>query len=202
MMAIFGCKPCQPSDPTTDTVKVNSPVMEAQVREEVQEAQQRAAAEEEARRQAEEAAQKQARLLALEEEARRRAEFERQQEQKRRELALAEEEARRRQEAAERLRQAEEQKLAEERQRRKEVVDAFLKANKFKGVNAPKKSMLGTTYPLHRAVEKVDVQMVEDLIQEGADTQQKNSYGRTPAQLAQKKDKKGSHTAILQKLEA
>jgi len=201
-MSIFGCKPCQPSDPATDTVKVNAPTMEVPLREEeIQEAQALAAAEEEAKRQAEEAAMEAARRLAAEEEARRRAELERQQEQIRRAQALAEEEARRRHEEAERLRQAEE-KLAQEKRRRKEAVDAFLKANKFKGVGIPKKSMLSTTYALHCAVEKVDVHMVEDLIKEGADAQQKNSNGRTPAQLAQKKNKNGSHTVILQILEA
>merc|ERR1712060_528591 len=96
---------------------------------------------------------------------------------------------------------AEEKKLAQERQRRKDAVDAFLKANKFKGPSAPKRSMMSTTYPLHCAVEKVDVQMVEDLIQEGASSHQKDSYGRTPAQLAHKRNKNGSQAAILRKLE-
>jgi len=208
-MSLLGCKQCQPSDPATDTVKVNMPVPQ---RKEEEDAQRFAAEEEEARRrQAEEDAREQARLLAKREEDLRRAEFEKQQEQKRRELALAEEEEearRRREEAerarqaeeAERARQAEEERLAQERQKRKEAVDSFLKANKFKGVGTSKRSMLSTTYPLHCAVQKCDVQMVEHLVREGADPQQKNSHGRTPAELAQKSDKKGSHAAILRTL--
>lgn len=171
--------------------------------EEIREAQRRSEEEEAKRRQAEEDAKEQARLLAAEEEARRRAEVERKQEEERRRAQLkAEEEARRKQEEAAQARRAEEERLAKERRRRKDAVDVFLKANKFKGVSIAKKGMLSTTYPLHCAVEKGDVQMVDDLIQEGADRSQKNSKGRTPTQLAQKKDKQGSHAAILRKLEA
>jgi len=108
--------------------------------------------------------------------------------------------ARRRQAEAEQLRQEEEKRMAEEMQRRKDAVDSFLKANKFKGVGTAKRSMLRTTYPLHLAVEKGDVQLVEDLIREGADALQKN-YSKTPLQLAQKKDKKGSHAAVIAKIQ-
>jgi len=108
--------------------------------------------------------------------------------------------AKRRQEEAESLRRAEEERLVLESKKRKEAVAAFLIEHDFTGVNASKRSMLRTTYPLHFAAEMGKAQVVEMLIQEGADTQQKKSAGKTPVQMAQKKNKNGSHAAVIRVL--
>merc|ERR1719230_1296844 len=114
--------------------------------------------------------------------ARRRAEEQRRQEQ--------EAELQRKHEEAERLRQAEE---AERAVQNKALVQAFLKEKGFKAVDAPKRSLLRTTYALHCAAECGNERLVELLLQEGADPNQKNSAGKTAAEVAQKKSKKGSH---------
>lgn len=41
------------------------------------------------------------------------------------------------------------------------------------------------------------MRQVDQLLKSGAKATQKNSSGRTPAQVAAKKDKKGSHSAVL-----
>jgi ankyrin repeat protein len=60
--------------------------------------------------------------------------------------------------------------------------------------------MLRTTYPLHRAAELGDEKMVESLLAEGADPAQKNSSGKTAVQVANGKNKKGSHSGAMRVL--
>lgn len=130
-------------------------------------------------------------LRAAEEIARRQAEEER---------LRAEAEALAQQEAADlaarqqREREEEEQTL---RQERRAQVDAFLKAERFAGVGSARKRMLKTTYPLHRAAEMGNGKMVEYLLAEGADPTQVDSSGRTAAQVAERKNKRGSHGGAL-----
>jgi len=129
--------------------------------------------------------EEQERLRAAEEGARRQAEEER----LRAEAEEADLAARQQRE-----REEEEQKL---RQERKAQVDAFLKAERFTGVGSARKSMLKTTYPLHRAAEAGNAKMVEHLLAEGADPAQVDSSGRTAAQVAARKNRRGSHGAAL-----
>jgi hypothetical protein len=198
-MSIFKCSPCSPSDPATDTVKVSVPDAGFGVDAEM-------AAEAEARRVAEEVEEAARRE---EEEARCRAEEEAKQlaAEKRR---LAEEQARAKEEEEKRRQQqleAEREERAkaeaehlEAEQKRKETVGKFLTQYKFKGVATPKRSIFSTTYPIHRAAEIGNPELVQLLIQEGADPLQKNSGGKTAVQVAQKKDKKGSHYLVVQAL--
>eukprot|EP00440_Ansanella_granifera_P067063 gb/GFBE01072728.1/.p1 GENE.gb/GFBE01072728.1/~~gb/GFBE01072728.1/.p1 ORF type:complete len:265 (+),score=79.91 gb/GFBE01072728.1/:1-795(+) len=132
----------------------------------------------------------------------RAAEAQRQQELRRQELERKE-----REEQEQRHREAE---LAAEKHRR-ELVAAFLKRHGF-GIDVcgPKRAqdacglpfMSKTVYPIHTAAELGDAAMVEMLLKEGASASQKTSGGKTAADLAQKRDKAGSHTAVLQALGA
>ncbi len=210
--AMFSCSStCAPRDPVADTVKVNLPSVSAEEMEErrlAEEAEARArqrAAEEAERRAAEEARRRAA--LEAEAAAQRKREQEEAERKRSEEAARRAEEARqlelqRQREEAERLeaaRKAEAERLAKERERKAHVA-AFLKQNGFSGVAAPKKSLFKTTYPIHVAAELGDERMVELLLLEGADATQKNSAGKTAAQLAQKKDKKGSHAPVVRAL--
>mmetsp|Transcript_46479 Transcript_46479/g.99525 ORF Transcript_46479/g.99525 Transcript_46479/m.99525 type:complete len:257 (-) Transcript_46479:372-1142(-) len=88
-----------------------------------------------------------------------------------------------------------------EERRRKTAVAAFLLANGFTGgASGPKKGFINTTYPLHRAAKRGNANIVKYLLQEGANPSQKNSAGRTPAQVARKHDRNGSHAAVLRVL--
>mmetsp|Transcript_102191 Transcript_102191/g.218819 ORF Transcript_102191/g.218819 Transcript_102191/m.218819 type:complete len:258 (+) Transcript_102191:77-850(+) len=134
------------------------------------------------------------------------------------EMQRQEEEARQRRETQERKRLEEElarreqaekeeevRRLAEEAKERQEILTAFLKENGFPfgaplNVNASKRTMMKTTYPLHYAAEAGRSDIVEMLLTEGAEPSHKNSAGRTAADLAQKKDKRGSHAEVLRLL--
>eukprot|EP00439_Symbiodinium_sp_Y106_P009605 s3374_g1.t1 len=192
--AMFGMdcsSTCARQEQATSTVKVD---VEAMVRRQ---------AEEEARQKAEEEAEQQraaeARRAAEEAaEAARRAQLE----QKLREKRKAEEqerlEAERRaaEEKEQARRRAQEQAEREHEERQREVA-SFLKQHGFSSINGVKKSFMSSTYPLHKAAELGDAHMVDQLVKAGADVAQKNSGGKTAAQVAAKKDKKGSHSATL-----
>merc|ERR1712083_1140815 len=124
-----------------------------------------------------------------------RREHEEAEKRKRRELEEAAERSRRAHEEAmraEAARQAEAGRLARE-QERKSLVAAFLKEHGYTGVGTPKRTMLKTKYPIHTAAKTGDPKIVAALLEEGADPTQKNSVGQTAAQIAQQKNKKGSH---------
>uniref|UniRef100_A0A7S4RCX3 Uncharacterized protein n=1 Tax=Alexandrium monilatum TaxID=311494 RepID=A0A7S4RCX3_9DINO len=105
-------------------------------------------------------------------------------------------------------RQHEAKRLVQERERwvRKTTVAAFLKENGFTGVNVPKKSFLSSTYPLHVAAETGNARLVEMLVKEGADIEQKDFSGRTAMQLVVDKESQGwnkeSSATILRVLAA
>jgi len=100
--------------------------------------------------------------------------------------------------AEEQRREAEKQsKLAAER---KAQVASFLRDNGFKDATTSKRKLLKTTYPLHCAAELGDPQIVGMLIEAGANPRQTNSSGKTPAQVAEKRNRNGSHNDVLRAL--
>lgn len=214
---------CKPREPAANTVRVNLAELQASAerpekhevgglakqleedaaevqrreREEAQLNQEREAGlrhEEEVRlRDAEDARQRE----AAEEEARRRAaEAER---------LAQEEKARRQQRAVEEAREAEAAAAAErerlhheeETKQCKALVAAFLKKHGFAEVNSSKRSLFSTSYPLHKAAENADDKIASMLLKEGAKLDQKNSSGRTAAEVALKNNHKGSHAKVL-----
>merc|ERR1712070_44358 len=108
------------------------------------------------------------------------------------------EEAKREREARERA--EEEARRARKEQQNAEKVAGFLKSKGFSSVAAGRRKMLKTSYPLHVAVADKDAEMVELLLEAGADPAQKNSSSATPEQQALKLNKNGSHDAVLAKL--
>lgn len=86
---------------------------------------------------------------------------------------------------------------------RRRALKQFLNKNGFAGVNeATRVRLFWTSYPLHVAVEKNNLRMVEMLLAEGADASQKNSSGLTAAQVAQRKNRKGKNATMLQLLQS
>jgi len=196
---MFACRVCVPADPAPDTVRFDMAALaKAQADEAAKEEQRRADAQEAERAEEQRRADEEAR-------ARRRAEAERLRGEEERAQQEAEQRA-----AAEAVRVAEEaeQREASERaaaaaHRRKTEVAAFLQKNGFtNGVAGPKKCMTKTKYPLHTAAKRGGAFMVEMLLQEGADATQKDSMGRTAAQVAQKENRNNSHAQVLQALAA
>lgn len=209
----FACaQTCAPRDPATNTVKVAMPdITAAQAEDEA--ARLAAELEQEAQRRAEEHAEREAEaeaeLQRLFAEEQRRAEEQRMHEEQRlrEEREAREQEARRRKEREEaeiheEARRAEAESLERTRklQERKEAVAGFLKEHKFKDVAAPKKSLTSKTYPVHLAARLGNQQMVQMLLLEGADPLQKDSSGKTPLQVAQKRNRDGSHVGVLRTL--
>merc|ERR1712048_738328 len=80
---------------------------------------------------------------------------------------------------------------------RKEAVQKFLADYKFKGDNTGKKSLTKTTYPLHEAAKRNQIEMVKMLVEEGANVEQTNSRKKTPLQRAMQEDKYNSHKDII-----
>merc|ERR1712217_293049 len=90
--------------------------------------------------------------------------------------------------------------LAKHNEERRKAIAKFLKSHGFSSATGPKRSMLKVTYPLHCAAEEGNWQIVGMLLNEGVNPAQKNSSGKTTAQVAEKKDKKGSHASVLRLL--
>jgi len=221
IMMSWACKPCSNSDPASDTVKVDyskfstsgedkeNSVPSLQANDKIKdEAKARAEAErkecelkrqrdqeqEHEQRRQEEAAE----TLRREEEDRRRLEEEQEQLRRQEEVQRQkeiEEAAQRELEEQERKR-AEEQRVRED-QEAQERVSVWLKKNGFGSMNAKKKSLMSSLYPLHCAVSQNDSAMVQLLIRFNADPQLANSSKQTPRQLADKLNKKGSHSEVL-----
>ena len=187
---------CIPGASMADKVRVDPEAIALeQARREAEEAQRR---EEEETQCAEEEERKRLALAEAEEEQRRQQEAE---EAKRKQQE--EEEAQRKQEAERRERERLEQ---EQRLKRKAALDEFYQRYGFDGVNQPRKGgacqvlKTNVTYPLHQAAELGNEQLVEYLLQEGAQVNQMNSSKLTAAQVAKKKDKGGSHVEVLRLL--
>mmetsp|Transcript_32959 Transcript_32959/g.76658 ORF Transcript_32959/g.76658 Transcript_32959/m.76658 type:complete len:192 (+) Transcript_32959:76-651(+) len=99
-------------------------------------------------------------------------------------------------------REQQEQARQRELEERQEALSQFYARFGFTGVNKPKKSgwaVLGTatTFPLHCAAELGDERITTMLLKEGAVPSQKDSSGRTAVQVAQRKNRKGSHDGVL-----
>jgi len=75
-------------------------------------------------------------------------------------------------------------------------VKPFLERAGFKSVNS-RRNWLWASYPLHLAVRENDPETVRLLIKAGADPKKADALGRTPHQLAESKDRGGSHAAVL-----
>lgn len=95
----------------------------------------------------------------------------------------------------------------EEHREKQEALQSFLRHHGFSGPSEPKKSgssgMFGrsvTTYPLHCAAKLGDAQVLELLLEQGAAPTQRNSSGHTAAEVAQRRNKKGSHKTVLRLL--
>jgi len=157
----------------------------------------RKTAEEEARLALERAAEKQRRE---EEQARLRklAQQKKREEEEEERRLRAEQEARHHAEAEQKLREKQKEAALLARQTEmKALVDAFLQEHHFNSVSATRRNMLRTTCPLHRAAELGNSQVVRALLEVRADPLQLNSSGKTAYAAAKKKDKKGSHDAVL-----
>jgi len=192
---------CIPGASMADKVRVDPEAIaleqarrEAEESQRMEEEQQRA--EEEARNRLEELQA----FAEAEEERRRQQEAE---EARRKQEEEEEKEAQRKQEAERREREQLEQ---EHRLKRKAALDEFYQRYGFDGVNQPRKGgacqvlKTNVTYPLHQAAELGNEQLVEYLLQEGAQMNQMNSSKLTAAQVAKKKDKGGSHVEVLRLL--
>jgi len=89
----------------------------------------------------------------------------------------------------------------EEILRRRRQVAEFLVNNGFAGVMSRRKSFLGSTFPLQVAAKLADDTLVQLLLEEAADTNQRDSSGRTATDVAKRNDRHGSHTKVLRILE-
>jgi hypothetical protein len=195
---MFSCKAvCQPNDPATDTVKVNFPVealtAEEDLREQEEEAERQRQQEEAEKLRWEAEMEAKAKAAAEAEAARLIAEEERLVEEARQAELAFEAEQLRQGELAEAARLEEEARV----ESRKATVAAFLKQHGFSDVSAPRRKFLKTKYPIHKAAKEGDSSLVEMLLLEGADPKQKDSRGKTAAQVAHAKDSKGSHSSVI-----
>jgi len=209
IMKLLFCKaaPFAPRDPATDALKVNADAIAAQESARLeQEAEAERLRAQEQQRMLEEAAER----ARLEEENRRlREEEEREQTRLAEEARLLEEE-RLRQEHEEEARRIEAERLRAEqaKKERQDAINAFCARYGFNfndWKNEPRRAgctVLGSTstYALLQAAELGDAKIVEMMLEEGASPLQQNSSKKTAAELAQKKNKSGSHDAVLQVL--
>lgn len=102
----------------------------------------------------------------------------------------------RQEEEARRAEAAQEARRAEECAR-SAALAAFLREHGFSSAKAPRRKLLRTSYAVHKAAKLGDGRMVEILLQEGADPMLKDWRGKTAMQLAEMRDKDGSHAAVL-----
>merc|ERR1711904_363801 len=140
------------------------------------------------------------RRLELEQQAKEREARERQLQEMRRQAEL--ERQRQEQERQEQIRLQEEarQKKIKEMDDAKKV-RAFLQSNGFKDPNDLVRKKFNKVTPLHFAVGQNDVEMVKLLLHAGADPKKMNGKKESPLSLAQKLNKNGTHTAIIQELQ-
>mmetsp|Transcript_57750 Transcript_57750/g.148561 ORF Transcript_57750/g.148561 Transcript_57750/m.148561 type:complete len:239 (-) Transcript_57750:288-1004(-) len=91
---------------------------------------------------------------------------------------------------------------AQERAVRKSTVHEFLKNQGFDlDVNSTRRKLFKTTFPLHVATKLGNEKMVELLLAMGADPKLQDSKRRTPAEVATKYNRDGSHDAVLRLLQ-
>lgn len=92
-----------------------------------------------------------------------------------------------------------EQKKAERTEAKSQILP-FLQQHGFDSVKSKKTWLWRLYYPLHVAVEKNDLDVLNRLLKAGADVQKKNHRGQTPLQLATRLNKGGNRTAMIQAL--
>jgi len=91
---------------------------------------------------------------------------------------------------------------AQARAVRKSTVHEFLKNQGFDlDVNSTRRKLFKTTFPLHVATKLGNEKMVELLLAMGADPKLQDSKRRTPAEVAAKYSRDGSHDAVLRLLQ-
>eukprot|EP00419_Tripos_fusus_P024983 CAMPEP_0172713064 /NCGR_PEP_ID=MMETSP1074-20121228/61467_1 /TAXON_ID=2916 /ORGANISM="Ceratium fusus, Strain PA161109" /LENGTH=250 /DNA_ID=CAMNT_0013537089 /DNA_START=61 /DNA_END=811 /DNA_ORIENTATION=- len=194
---VFCCKaPCDPHDSASTRVRIDAEALAAQ-----EAARQEQEAEAERLR-----AEEQQRMLEEDAAERARIETERRLREEAMEQARLAEEARLREE--ERLRQEEEaRRAAQAKKERQDAINEFCITHRFNpnNLNEPKQAgctVYGstTTYALHHAAFLGDAKMVEMMLEEHASPLLQNKAKKTAAQVAQKKNKDGSHDGVLQVL--
>eukprot|EP00419_Tripos_fusus_P028743 CAMPEP_0172715260 /NCGR_PEP_ID=MMETSP1074-20121228/67445_1 /TAXON_ID=2916 /ORGANISM="Ceratium fusus, Strain PA161109" /LENGTH=240 /DNA_ID=CAMNT_0013539825 /DNA_START=44 /DNA_END=767 /DNA_ORIENTATION=+ len=205
-MALFCKTSCAPRDPATHSVSIDSAAIAAQEAarlEQETEAERFRAAEEQRTLEAE--AKERARLQEEEERRLREEEEAREQARLAEEARLREERLRQEQEEEARRIEAERLRAVQAKKERLEAIKSFCARHGFNSDNLdePRRvgcSILGatSTKPLHHAAELGDAKMVEMMLEEGASPIQLNSSKKTAVQVAQKKNKDGSHDAVLQ----
>jgi len=72
-------------------------------------------------------------------------------------------------------------------------LQVWLKSNTFFSAHSKRSRFLSFTYPLHVAAEQNDIEVIQLLLMHQADPFKVDSKGRTALQVAEKKDKQGSH---------
>ena len=112
----------------------------------------------------------------------------------------AEEKAQLEREETARREEAERQARLKKEQEHKEVAD-WCQQHGFVGISAARRNgctpwSAVTTYPLQLASELADAHIVGLLLKEGANPEQHKSSGKTAGQIAQQKDKNGSHREV------
>jgi len=117
------------------------------------------------------------------------------------EQARLRENERLRQEQEEDIRRLEAERLLKERQ---DLINCFCTRYGFSNLKEPRRAgctIFGaSTYALHQAAELGKAKMVAMMLEEGASPLHQNSSKQTAMQSAQKKNKGGSHDAVLQVL--
>mmetsp|Transcript_6314 Transcript_6314/g.23715 ORF Transcript_6314/g.23715 Transcript_6314/m.23715 type:complete len:231 (-) Transcript_6314:596-1288(-) len=221
------CRGCSTSDPATDTVKVSigatlladADAGKASSKHQAADVQPGPVLcqedEESACREAEELSlreEEQERQRQREEERHRLAEEQQRWQRERTEAQAREEEEERHRvgskaelaqrqaaEAAARRAEEERQRTAEEKARKeaKKKVEVFLKARGFKTMVMPRTTCFKATYPLHVAVQENSADVVSAFLLCGTDKKVKNSSDKTPLEVAQKLNNKGSHQAVI-----
>lgn len=175
-------------------------------RREAAEAERARVAAEAAKKAEAERLEKERQLLAVEAAEKRRMEEQRErlEEQRRWEEQQHLEEERRLEEQR-RFQELRAKEAAEEAERAEDEaaqakVQKFLKDNNFSSLNSKRSSFMSHKYALHTAVEKKDVEAIGALVRCRADVSLQNSSKKTPEQLANSSNKKGSHDQVLEAL--
>lgn len=87
---------------------------------------------------------------------------------------------------------------AEDKEEHERAIAAFLREYGFLALHRPRRtSIIGSTYPLHRAASLGLVRMTDLMIKANANPRQKNSWGQTPLDVARRCNRKGSHEGVL-----
>jgi len=213
------CKPCSAYDPVSDKVMVDMDATHANAEAERQRAAQataerhRADEAENRRKHAEQAHKARTESMRREKEAQGQKAKDEAEKQRHQEEAIESERQRQVAEEAEHeeeLQRLEQDRAATEalRQRLEEQTAAeakarlelWLRQEKFTGVNDKRKSMMKAKYPLHSAVKRQDLDLVQLLMRFNADPSLEDSNNLTPKMLAEKSNKDGSYAAIIQAL--